>query len=223
MPALSPLRRRADTPSWHRSPLYRWLRHPLVYWSVVALLVVITAIAGARQSDRQRQFEASYGELRQVPVAVTLIRPGEILDSQAVRWERRPAAGVPPGAATDLAEGAVAAAAIYPGEVVHTERVAGRGGGLSSRLAPGSAAVSIPTSYGVPPVQSGDQVTLIAVFDTFSAEPAPEARPVARHATVVEVDEDTVTVAVRQSELGATVSALVWGTVAIVAVGAAAG
>lgn len=223
MPALPPLRRRAGSPAWHRSPLYRWLRHPLVFWGAVALLVVVTAVASARQSDRQRELEAGYGELRQVPVAVIPIRPGEPLDGDAVRWERRPAAGVPPGAVTDLAEGAVAAAAIYPGEVVHGERVAGLGGGLSSRLAPGSAAVSIPTAYGVPPVRPGDRVALIAVFDTFATEQAPEARPVARHATVMEVDEDTVTVAIRRSDLEATVTALVWGTVAVVAVGATAG
>ena len=223
MPALSPLRRRAEAPSWHRSPLFRWLRRPLVYWSVVGLLLVVTVIGVARQSDRQRQLSETYGELREVPVAVALIRPGEPLGAEAVRWEKRPAAGVPPGAVTDLAEGALAAAAIYPGEVVHTERVAGSGSGLSSRLAPGVAAVSIPTTYGVPPVRPGDRVTLVAVFDTFAAEATPEARAVARHATVMEVDEDAVTVAVRISEVESTVTALVWGAITIVATGATTG
>ena len=223
MPALSPLRRRAEAPSWHRSPLFRWLRRPLVYWTVVGLLLVITVVGVARQSDRQRQLSETYGELREVPVAVALIRPGEPLGAEAVRWEKRPAAGVPPGAVTDLAEGALAAAAIYPGEVVHTERVAGSGSGLSSRLAPGVAAVSIPTTYGVPPVRPGDRVTLVAVFDTFAAEATPEARAVARHATVMEVDEDAVTVAVRISEVESTVTALVWGAITIVATGATTG
>ena len=223
MPTLSPLRRRVDAPSWHRSSLYRWLRRPVVYWTVVGLLLVITVIGVARQSDRQRQLTETYGELRDVPVAVALIRPGEPLSTEAVRWEQRPAAGVPPGAVTDLAEGALAAAAIYPGEVVHRERVAGSGSGLSSRLAPGVAAVTVPASYGVPPVQPGDRVNLIAVVDTFAAESAPEARTVARHATVVEVDEDAVTVAIGATEVEPTVSALIWGTVAIVAVAAAAG
>ncbi len=223
MPTLSPMRRRADAPSWRRSPLYRWLRRPLVYWSVVGLLLVITVIGVARQSDRQRQLTETYGELREVPVAVALIRPGESLGAEAVRWEQRPAAGVPPGAVTDLAEGALAAAAIYPGEVIHTERVAGSGGGLSSRLAPGVAAVSVPASYGVPPVQPGDLVNLIAVVDTFAAESAPKARTVARHATVVEVDEDAVTVAIGATEVEPTVSALIWGTVAVVAVASSAG
>ena len=205
MPALSPLRRRAEAPSWHRSPLFRWLRRPLVYWTVVGLLLVITVVGVARQSDRQRQLSETYGELREVPVAVALIRPGEPLGAEAVRWEKRPAAGVPPG------------------EVVHTERVAGSGSGLSSRLAPGVAAVSIPTTYGVPPVRPGDRVTLVAVFDTFAAEATPEARAVARHATVMEVDEDAVTVAVRISEVESTVTALVWGAITIVATGATTG
>ncbi len=223
MPALSPLRRRADAPSWHRSPLYRWLRRPLVYWTVVGLLLVITVVGVARQSDRQRQLSETYGELREVPVAVALIRPGEPLGAEAVRWEKRPAAGVPPGAVTDLAEGALAAAAIYPGEVVHRERVAGSGSGLSSRLAPGVAAVTVPASYGVPPVQPGDRVNLIAVVDTFAAESAPEARTVARHATVVQVDEGALTVAISVTDVESTVSALIWGTVAVVAVGATTG
>lgn len=223
MPTLSPLRRRADAPSWHRSPLFRWLRRPVVYWTVVGLLLVITVIGVARQSDRQRQLTETYGELREVPVAVALIRPGEPLGAETVRWEQRPAAAVPPGSATDLAEGALAAAAIYPGEVVHTERIAGSGSGLSSRLAPGVAAVTVPASYGVPPVQPGDRVNLVAVVDTFAAESAPEARTVARHATVVEVDEDAVTVAIGATEVEPTVSALIWGTIAVVAVASSAG
>ena len=223
MPALSPLRRRAEAPSWHRSPLYRWLRRPLVYWTVVSLLLVITVVGVARQSDRQRQLTETYGELREVPVAVALIRPGEPLGAEAVRWETRPAAGVPPGAVTDLAEGALAAAAIYPGEVIHTERVAGSGGGLSSRLAPGVAAVTVPASYGVPPVQPGDRVNLIAVLDTFAAESEPGARTVAQHATVVQVDEGALTVAISVTDVESTVSALIWGTVAVVAVGATTG
>lgn len=223
MPTPSPLRRRAESPTWRRSPLFRWLRRPLVYWSAVALLVVVTVMGVARQSDRQRQLEAVYGELRRVPVAVSLIRPGEPLNTETVQWRARPAAAVPSGALTELADGAVAAATIHPGEVVHSERVAGLGGGLSSRLAPGVAAVSVPTDYGVPPVRPGDSVSLVAVFDSFATEAAPEARTVARHATVLEVGEEAVTVAIRAGEVHTTVSALVWGAVSVVAVGTAGG
>ncbi len=223
MPEPSPMRRRAESPTWRRSLLYRWLRRPLVYWSAVGLLLVITVIALARQTDRQRHLTETYGELQNVPVAVALIRPGEPLDTGTVRWEHRPAAGVPPGAVTDLTEGALAATAIYPGEVIHGERVAGGGSGLSSRLAPGVAAVSVPTSYGVPPVQPGDRVDLLATFDSFADEAAPEASSVARSATVLEMGEDTVTVAIRASEVPSTVSALVWGAVTVVAVGTSAG
>ena len=223
MPTPSPRRRRAEFPTWHRSPLYRWLRRPLVYWSAVALLVVLT-VAGVRgQSDRQRQLEAVYGELRRVPVASSLVRPGEALDAGSVHWEPRPAAAVPPGTAGELGEGAVAAAAIYPGEVVHTERVAGLGGGLSSRLPPDVAAVSVPTGYGVPAVRPGDSVSLVAVFDSFATDAAPTARTVAHHATVLELDEEAVTVAIRITEVEPTVSALVWGTVTVVAVGTSTG
>ena len=223
MPTLSPLRRRAESPTWRRSPLFRWLRRPLVYWSAVALLVVVTVMGVARQSDRQRQLEAVYGELRQVPVAVSLIRPGEPLGTETVQWQARPAAAVPSGAVTELADGAVAAATIYPGEVVQSERVAGLGGGLSSRLPPGVAAVSVPTGYGVPPVRPGDSVSLVAVFDSFATEAAPEARTVAHHATVLELGEEAVTVAIRSGEVNATVSALVWGAVSVVAVGTPGG
>ena len=217
MPVPSLLRHRAESPAWQRTSLYRMLRRPLVYWSAVALLVILTFMAVARQSDRQRRLETGYGELIEVPVAAALIRAGEPLHAESVRWEQRPSGGVPPGAVTELAEGAVAAAAIYPGEVVHTERVAGHGAGLSSRLAPGVAAVSLPAGYGLPPVQPGDRVSLIAVVDDFVTDSVPESRMVARHATVLEVAEEAITVAVRESELQETVSALVWGTIAIVA------
>lgn len=218
MPAPAPMRRRTDSPTWHRSPLYRWLRRPLVYWGAVLLLVVVTVVGVQRQSDQQRRLEAVYGELRRVPVAVSPIRAGESLDDGAVRWESRPAASVPPGALGDFADGAVAAAAIYPGEVVLAERVAGLGGGLSSRLPSEGAAVSVPTTYGVPPVRPGDSVDLVAVFDSFATDTAPAAQTVAHRATVLELDEEAVTVAIRASEVEPTVSALVWGAVTVVAV-----
>lgn len=223
MPTPSPLRSRAGSPTWRRSQLFRWLRRPLVYWSAVVLLVALTVMGVARQSDRQRQLETVYGELRQVPVAVEPIRAGEPIGPETVQWQARPAAAVPDGAVTELATGAVAAATIYPGEVVHSERVAGLGGGLSARLPPGMAAVSVPAGYGVPPVRPGDSVSLVAVFDSFASEAAPEARTVAHHATVLELGEEAVTVAIRAGEVNATVSALVWGAVTVVAVGAPGG
>ncbi|MCY3926427.1 MAG: SAF domain-containing protein [bacterium] len=223
MPVPPLMRRRADSPTWRRSSLYRLLHRPLVYWSAVALLVVVTVVGVTRQSDLQSEREAVYGELRQVPVAARLIRPGEPLGAEAVSWEPRPAAAVPPGAVSELGEGAVAAAAIYPGEVVHAERVAGLGGGLSSRLTPGVAAVSVPTTYGVPPVRPGDSVSLVAVFDDFAAEAPPASQTVASRATVLEVDEEAVTVAIRAAEVQPTVSALVWGAVTVVAVAASGG
>lgn len=223
MPTPSPIHRRAGSPSWRRSPLFRWLRRPAAYWTVVALLAVVTVLGASRQSNRQQQLADTYGDLREVPVAVTLIRPGEALGDDVVRWEQRPATAVPAGTAVDLADEAVASAAIYPGEVVHAERVAGSGSGLSGRLAPDVAAVSVPAAYGVPPVQPGDRVHLIAVFDTAlgngTGSTTPTAVTVARHATVVELDEEAVTVAIRTAEVETTVAALVWGAVAVVAVG----
>ena len=180
MPTPSPIHRRAGSPSWRRSPLFRWLRRPAAYWTVVALLAVVTVLGLSRQSERQQQLADTYGDLREVPVAVTLIRPGEALGDDVVRWEQRPATAVPAGTAVDLADGAVAAAAIYPGEVVHAERVAGSGSGLSGRLAPDVAAVSIPAAYGVPPVQPGDRVHLIAVFDTALGNGTGSTTPTAR-------------------------------------------
>ena len=40
-----------------------------------------------------------------------------------------------------------------------------------------------------------------------------------RHATVVALDEDALTVAISVTDVESTVSALIWGTVAVVAVG----
>ena len=222
MPTQSPMRRPGSSPYWRRSPVFRWLRRPAAYWAVVALLAVATVLGVSRQSDRQQQLAETYGNLQKVPVAATLIRPGETLDGGAVVWEQRPASAVPAGTATGFAEGAVAAAAIFPGEVVHAERVAGSGSGLSGRLSAEVAAVSVPATYGVPPVQPGDRVHLIAVFDTAladgTASGAPTAVTVARHATVVELDDEAVTVAIHVNEVEPTVAALVWGTVTVVAV-----
>ncbi len=203
-------------PSWHRPLLLKWLRRPMLYWSCVVLLIAATVVAMNLSEDVEGQDDPSR-EVK-VPVALRLIRPGETLDAEAVTWESRPADLTPPGRAEDLEANAAASGVIYPGEVVHSARLRGRGG-LSSEMPPGSVALSFPKSADVPPVQPGDLVRLMSAYAP-EGDPSPEtlfAVNVAAEAWVVAADEESVTVALSPDEAAAAAVHKLLGTLTLAA------
>jgi hypothetical protein len=75
-------------------------------------------------------------------------------------------------------------------------------------------AIAIPVGSAVVALQVGDRVDLIAGFDAASAEGGQSpALTVARDALVVDVDEERVTVAVREADAARVAFAVIAGTV----------
>ena len=207
---------RNGPPSWRRPPLLKWLRRPVVYWSCFAVLLAATLAAMNLREDVDPQLDPN----REVEVLVAqrLIRPGEALDDEVVTTASRPEKFVPPGRVEKLEDGDVAAGVIYPGEVVLSARLRGRGG-LSSEMPRGSVALSFPKSADVPPVQRGDLVRLLAAYAP-EGDRSPEELhtvSVASAAWVVAADEESVTVAMHPQEAAAAVVPKLLGTLTLAA------
>lgn len=207
---------RNGPPSWRRPPLLKWLRRPVVYWSCFAVLLAATVAAMNLGEDVDPQLDPN----REVEVLVAqrLIRPGETLDEEAVTTDSRPESLVPPGRVEKLEDGDVASSVIYPGEVVLSARLRGRGG-LSGEMPTGSVALSFPKSADVPPVQPGDLVRLLAAYAP-EGDLSPEefhTVSVAAEAWVVAADEESVTVAMRPREAAAAVVPKLLGTLTLAA------
>lgn len=203
-------------PTWKHSAVLKILRRPVVYYSCLALLAGTTVLALNARGDTSPETEQK--TLVNTPVARRLIRPGEALDEEAVLWEKRPANLVPTGVAAELSSSDAAAVTIYPGEEVLDARVRGRGG-LSSRMPSGSAALSIPKSADVPPVQMGDRVRLLAGDPRGGSgeEEAVYAVNVAWEAWVVAADSESITVAMHPLEAAAAVTPKLAGTLTLAA------
>lgn len=164
--------------------LSRWrataARHPLAYWSLVALLAV--AAGGSLAVERARVTTArdAWGATRPVAVAAHDLAPGDPL---AVRSVELPAALVPAAALgpPDVAADAVALQHVGAGEVITSFDV---GGGRLPLLPLGWIALTVRLEPP-PPVAAGDAVVALTADGVLVDA-----------AVVVEVADDTVTVGV---------------------------
>jgi Flp pilus assembly protein CpaB len=189
--------------------------HPLVRFATAAVLVVLAASVIQRTAASAVQARRQWGEERTVVVARHRIALGAVVEADAVTTESWPAALVPAGAAEESPVGRTVIATIEPGEAVIAARLAPDGlRGVAALLPPGFRALAIPVGPSVVALAVGDHVDLIAGFDVASAnrDEAP-AFTVAEDAVVVAVDDQRVTVAVRDADVVRVAFAIVAGTV----------
>lgn len=140
--------------------------------------------------------------------------------------------------------GRIALVPLSEGEVVTAAKVAPTGlTGISALLAASTGtgdaamadvrALAIPTTPATPPLQRGDHVDLLASFDTGTDSPGPAdltpasdrrstgsdatapTFPVARHATVLDVGHQAITVAVTADEAPRLAYALTHGAITL--------
>jgi hypothetical protein len=100
------------------------------------------------------------------------------------------------------------------------ERIAPDGlGRVAALLPPGTRGLGVPRSPGTPDLEVGDVVDVIAAFDPAAAVDGEPAFPVAASATVVDVGDEAVTVAVAADEAARVVFALGQGLVTLALTG----
>jgi Flp pilus assembly protein CpaB len=166
-------------------------------------------VAGAVEARRR------WGEERTVVVARHRIEMGELVEADAITTESWPAAVVPSGSVSNSPVGRTAVATIEPGEALIDARLAPEGlSGVAALVPPDWRALAIPIGPTVVTLSVGDHVDLIAGFDVGNANAGQSpAFIVATDALVVAVDEQRVTVAVRDRDAARVAFAIVAGTV----------
>ena len=184
----------------------------------ISLVVVAIAVGGSTVNRTvQHAFDERHrwGETRTVIVARHRIEIGAVVDGDDVDTARWPLAVVPNGAFTQMPAGRTAVATIESGEAILSARVAPDGlHGVAALVPTGWRAIAIPAGPAVVTLAVGDHVDLIAGFDAQStSSDGPPTITVARDALVVAVDEQRITVAMRDSDASRVAFAVVTGTV----------
>ena len=209
--------------------LRRMTRSAPVFWAAVAALAAVTGLTAARLVGQAEASAARYGSLRPVVVATRPVAMGAVLRPGDVAVRELPASFLPEGhvAASAEAVGRTVVVALFPGLPVVRDHLAPDGlRGVAAVLPPGTRAVTVPGGGASAPVRPGDVVDVLATFDpAMSAHAGPGAAEptfaVAVAALVVDVGDDSATVAVRPEEAKRVTFAVVQGVVTLVVAGPA--
>lgn len=195
-----------------RSRLAHWLAATAAAAMVAAS--VSSAVGGAQaQADRFRP-------LVTVSVMTRAVTTGRAITAADIKRRSWPRALLPASAPIADPVGRVALADLVPGDVVVAARVAPDGLRGSRALLPrGRKALAVERGIATPMVRPGDRVDVVATFDPGVAGDGDPTFAVARRALVIDVGDDSVTVAVTADEAPRVAYALAVGTVALVLTG----
>lgn len=189
--------------------------HPAVRIALVTVAGVLALSTAHRAAQHAFDERHRWGDARTVMVARRRIDAGAVVGADDVEAAQWPVAVIPSGAFTVSPVGRTAVAPIEAGEAILSARVAPEGlDGLSALVPPGWRAIAVPTGPAVVSLAVGDHVDLIAGFDAQSTTSGESPSiTVARDALVVDVDEQRITIAVRDSDAPRVAFAVVTGTV----------
>ena len=170
--------------------LYRLRRHPLAFWSTVAVVALAASSAAARLGP-----PAPAAPTVRLPVASHPIAAGTVLGRADLRWRRWPVRWLPSAPVAEEPAGRTAMVDLMAGEPLLAARLSGLGGlGLGALVPSGERALAVPAGKAVP-LRRGDRVDVLATFDAEPTEGDPTGA-VATGALVLDAGADTVTVAV---------------------------
>lgn len=175
-------------------------------WTITAICAVALSIASMNTIGAAQRARSRWGDTTAVAIAARSIAPGEVIGAGDIELVDRPNVVIPHGAVTDDAIGRTAIAAIPAGEMLLDLRLAPAGRDGVGALAPvGSLGFAVPIDTTTPPLAVGDRVD---VFAPSTAAKAATATRIAQGATVVDLADRTVTIAVGPSQAPAVARAL---------------
>jgi pilus assembly protein CpaB len=179
-----------------------------------ATALTVVALVGAADDARDR-----WGRTRTVVVATRDLAPGDRLDASAVEARSLPRATTTEAALTAVPVGAIVRQPILAGEPVVERRLAPQGLSGAAALVPdGDRAVAVPIGpVGAPPLAVGDLVDVLAVVPV-GAElrgDEPPAFALVERATVVDVTDEAISVAVPEADTPRVAWALTNGAVVL--------
>jgi Flp pilus assembly protein CpaB len=181
----------------------------------VIAAVGVHSMAAAADAERAR-----WGDSRTVAVATRDLAAGTAVEPADVELRRLPRAALPPGAVTEAPVGRLVTAPTYSGEVLDERGLAPHGsGGVAALVPDGHRAVAVPTDPStVPTLVVGDRVDVVVATDAFGGQVRPSVA--AAGATVVDLGDESVTVALPEHEAPAVAVAAAGGLVALTLAGA---
>lgn len=170
----------------------------------------VADVAGDAEAARDR-----WGATTTVWVTTREVGPGRALGDGDVELADAPRALVPRDAVADDPRGRVVRSRLSAGEILVAHRLSGPGAsGLAAVLDVDERAVAIPSVGFDLPVAVGDHVDVLATFDPLVG-PHDGTVVLADRARVVDVEAETVTVAVTVSDARTLTNALVHATVTL--------
>ena len=189
--------------------------------AAVTGLVVISLVSSA-EAARER-----WGRARPVAVATRALAPGEVIDGSAAEVRRLPDAAVSPGALAETPVGSVVRQPVLAGEALVAERLAPEGlTGVAALVPAGHRAVAVPVGpVAAPPLAIGDLVDVLAVVAVAPGEPPAEpggapSFPLVEAAAVVDVGEQSISLAVPAADAPRVAWVLTNGSVVLALSGA---
>lgn len=190
-------------------------RRPRLRRALAVGVAVLTGLVVQRTVADAETARQAWGRGAPVAIAVRDLQPGHVVGAGDIRMVSLPAAAAPAEALDRVPRGRVVRSLVLRGEVLHRRRLAPAGrGGPAALLPPGTRAVAIPIDAGsTPPLRRGDTVDLMAV--AAGTDGGPRAGVLAFAATVVDVGERSVTVALDAETVPRVVAALGAGAVVL--------
>ena len=205
-----------------RPPVWwRGSRAQMARWLLAVVLALGAATLVAGQVRHASDIVAGLGALRVVVVARHDIEPGRTVTADDLTTRQLPVLALAPGASGPEVIGRVVTARIVEGEVVDRARLAPAGiSGIAALIPPGWRGVPVPR----PSDGSGLTVHVGDVVDVLTADPggldrAESASVVAAGATVIGVEDTSVTLAVRPADAPGIATALGRGIPVLALVG----
>lgn len=178
----------------------RALARPALRRLAVVALALATAVAVVTTLGAAGAARDHWGRTRPVAVATRDLAPGQVVAAGDIEVRDLPAALVGEAALADAPVGAVVRHPVLAGEPVAAARLGAAGGtGPAALLEAGELAVAVPLGpAGAPPLAVGDRVDVLTVLapDAAAASGDDPAFALVAGATVVDVAEQAVTVAV---------------------------
>ncbi len=197
-------------------------KRALLWYLAAAALAVTTGLAVQGALARASQAEAAYGQTRAVVVVTQTVDAGQALTVDDVEVRPWPQALAPDDALDAAPTGRTALVDLVAGEPLLAHRVSGDGAsGAAALIGPGQRAVPVPLAVPGLPLAAGDRVDVLA-GGAPGGGPAGDlpvdvggADVVAADATVVDLAEEVVVLAVERTAAADIAAALTQGPVVV--------
>jgi len=190
----------------------------------VATGLLVTSLVASAEAARDR-----WGRTRPVVVATRDLSPGDTIEGSDVEVRTLPEAAAGSTALREAPTGAVVSQPVVAGEALVGQRLAPDGlSGVAALVPAGQRAVAVPLGpMGAPPLSIGDLVDVLAVVPVAAdgvadtgADTGEPAFPLAEDAMVVDVGEQSVSVAVPDVDASRLAWTLTNGSVVLALAGA---